>query len=552
MKQELFEQATSAFVASEDSDERALASIFGPLRDLMRASGPGRFFGNYELLELIGEGGQGLVYRARQIHVGKIVALKLVNPDDRDSSLRELRLVSDLEHPNLVRVYHVGEHEGRLYYTMQLAERGSLNRRPNFEGCRLPAVGDRATLREENRRLAGFMARIASAVAFLHEQGVTHRDLKLGNVLIDAEGRPLVIDLGLASIKDEPPDSESVGGTLPYMAPEHLAAHLGQESPFGPPGSKAEVDWARSDVYSLGVILYEMLTGHRPFEGKEGEIKAQVMDPGPAPSPSTQNERVDADLELICLKCLSKNPADRYATAKELADDLEKARDGEGISLRKRNWLTLVMLALERTAGEYQKPEYPKRWRHCLRAEAATAFVCHVGMFFLAGLHPAGVLLWLWFLALDTCAGFLIWRQLLFGRHGLTPMEQLVAQFWLGADLAAVILFALFCPLLGEAEPESIGQFYAAYAVLRGLVFFIEGRTCWGRLYLVSLVFFAAAILMGMLPRHAPLLYAPLYSGWFLWHSGGAYPVRRTRPRARQAGRRGSPTNEAHVTDGEG
>src|SRR5262249_38729975 len=145
--------------------------------------------------------------------------------------------------------------------------------------------------------------------------------------------------------------------------------------------------------------------------------------------------------------------------------------------------------------------------------------VCHVGMFFLAGLHPAGVWLWLWFLALDTGAGFLIWRQLLFGGDGLSRMEQLVAQFWVGADLAAVVLFSMFCPFLGTACSESIGRFYAAYAVVRGLIFFIEGRTCWGRLYLVSLGFVAAALLMGVVPRFAPLLYAPLYSGWFIWHA---------------------------------
>ncbi len=286
-----------------EGDEAAVDRVMGALRGLLRQTDAGRFFGNYELLGVAGRGGQGVVYRARQVHIDKVVALKVIDPGARDRALRELRLAHDLDHPGLVRVYHVGEHDGLLYYTMPLAE-DSLEKA--LDAHRLPPDAGRA----EHHRLAGLTACIARGMAYLHEKGIIHRDLKPGNVLLDADGRPLVADLGLAwrvGEKDGPQ-----GFTPGYAPPEQLRRDACQTPAV--------------DVFSLGVVLFRLLTGRLPSEENAG----------PAPPPSVLNPGVWAgsDLELICLKCLEIEPGRRYQTAAELADDLQRAAEGERISLR--------------------------------------------------------------------------------------------------------------------------------------------------------------------------------------------------------------------------
>ena len=306
-----------------------------------------RIIGDYELLEKIGKGGQGAVYRARQVHINNKVALKLVKPGARRYALSELAITINLEHQHLVRINHVGEHANRLYFTMKLAENGSLDKQiKEYRLLNTPAMtaAEREAVEERKKKICRLMAKIARGVHYLHDHGFIHCDLKPGNILLDAQGEPLVTDLGLArgfrDAADQPAGNGPVTseqangdvavtregtviGTLEYMSPEQAQGRTDLGRPV--------------DIYSLGVILHELLTGRRPFEGTKAEILAQTVDmERPAPSPALYNPNLQAgsDLELICLECLKKKPEDRYTSASALADDLECCARGQAIRKR--------------------------------------------------------------------------------------------------------------------------------------------------------------------------------------------------------------------------
>lgn len=269
-------------------------------------------FGDYELLERIARGGMGVVYKARHVLLNRTVALKRIAEGELASDAEVHRFqgeaedAASLEHPNIVPIYEVGEHEGRHYFTMKLMEGGSLaERMDRFRG--------------RPREAAGLLETVARAVHYGHQRGVLHRDLKPANLLLDAAGVPHVADFGVAKrLGKEAGVSRtgSVVGTPAYMAPEQAR----------PRGQHLTV---AVDVYSLGVILYELLTGQLPFN-------AERRDPGLAPlvedeprAPRELEPRIPRDLEAICLKCLEKEPGWRYGSAAELADDLRRYLRGE-------------------------------------------------------------------------------------------------------------------------------------------------------------------------------------------------------------------------------
>lgn len=269
------------------------------------ATHTGRVFGNYDVLGQIGQGGMGVVYLARQRGLGRVVALKLLLAGSRATETEikrfhnEAKAAATLKHPNVVAIHEVGEHDCQHYFSMDYIEGQSLaeliHRTP------LPAA-----------RAARYVKIIAEAVHYAHGQGVLHRDLKPHNVLIDAQDEPRITDFGLARQIDVDSDltiSGAVIGTPSYMPPEQAA---GQRQQIG----------RTSDVYSLGAILYDLLTGRPPFRADTPvETLRQVIDTEPAPL-RLVNRKVPRDLETICLKCLAKTPAERYPSAQELADDL--------------------------------------------------------------------------------------------------------------------------------------------------------------------------------------------------------------------------------------
>jgi serine/threonine-protein kinase len=269
----------------------------------------------YEVEAEIGRGGGGVVYRARHLRLNRRVALKmlLAGPyaaaPERLRFQREAEAVAGLRHPNVVQVYDVGEHEGRPYFTMELVEGGSLAQK--VAGTPQPAG-----------QAAALVATLAEAVQAAHQGGVIHRDLKPGNVLLSADGAPKISDFGLARRLEGEGGLTQSGvalGTPGYMAPEQARGQA--------PGPAV-------DVYALGAILYELLTGRPPFRGETAAETVQQMLSQEAVPPSRLNAKVPRDLDTICLKCLNKAPRQRYATAAALADDLRRFRAGEPIAAR--------------------------------------------------------------------------------------------------------------------------------------------------------------------------------------------------------------------------
>jgi tRNA A-37 threonylcarbamoyl transferase component Bud32 len=315
-----------AFFADYDRLDRqagALRLSDDPQRTTAAATEPGelprvRYFGDYELLEEIARGGMGVVYKARQTSLNRVVALKMIlqgelaTPLDVARFRVEAEAAAGLDHPNIVPIYEVGEHEGQQYYSMRLIEGTSLAHQP----------------RGDLRAGASLLATVARAVHYAHQRGILHRDLKPANIMIDAHGQPHLTDFGLARrMQSEASLSPSgaIVGTPSYMAPE-------QAAPRHRSGGSGLT--TRVDVYSLGAILYDLLTGRPPFRAETPlDTLLLVLEKEPE-RPRSLNPKVDLDLETICLKCLQKEAGKRYASAEALAEDLERWLRGEPILAR--------------------------------------------------------------------------------------------------------------------------------------------------------------------------------------------------------------------------
>ena len=274
--------------------------------------------GNYQILEEIGRGGMGVIYRARQRHSRRIVALKRIlscHADCQDTLMRfrrEAQAAANLDHPNILPIYEVGEtHDGLPFFSMKFAGGGSL-------------LEAGPALRNDPRRAIALMAKVARAVQYAHDQGILHRDLKPGNILLDGSGEPLVSDFGLAKWL-EPTGrvtrTPTIFGTPGYIAPEQVN------------GSAGNLKRA-ADVYSLGAVLFDLLTGQPPFMGEHALKTIQQATEKPAPKLRSLAPGLDRDLETVCAKCLERDPRARYRSAGELADDLERWLHGHSIVAR--------------------------------------------------------------------------------------------------------------------------------------------------------------------------------------------------------------------------
>ncbi len=295
---------------------------------------------DYELLEEIGRGGQGIVYRARQKSLNRLVALKIIGLGQRASEThlkrfrREAEAAASLQHPRIIPIYEIGERDGACYFSMKLEEGGQLDQFVRHGAVSL-------------RRAAEIIASLARTVHYAHERGILHRDIKPGNILLDAEGEPHLADFGLVRLVESDSTvtrTKEVLGTPSYIAPEQAA------------GQNEKVTSA-TDVYGLGAVLYQLLTGHPPFAGGTTyETIRLVMETEPR-NPRLWNPKIDRDLTTICLKCLEKEPGRRYRSALSLAEDLDRWLKHEpiharrtGVIARSRKWIrrnttTAVLLA---------------------------------------------------------------------------------------------------------------------------------------------------------------------------------------------------------------
>jgi serine/threonine protein kinase/tetratricopeptide (TPR) repeat protein len=317
----LFETGLNLFA------DESVAGVAGPGPDTgaslpakKKSNRPNAFadFGDYELLDVIGRGGQGVVYRARQKSLNRIVALKVIGLGHwaSDAHLkrfrREAEAAASLDHSGIVPIYEVGERDGSCYFSMKLVEGGQLDE-----------VVERQPL--PIRKAVELIAKIARTVHYAHEHGILHRDVKPGNILLDQEGEPHLTDFGLARLIETDSTvtrTQEVLGTPSFMAPEQAVGNN-------------EAVTSVADVYGLGAVLYRLLTGQPPFAGGTTyETIKLLLDTEPRP-PRLLNPKIDRDLSIICLKCLEKDPKRRYSSALALAEDLERWLKHEPILARR-------------------------------------------------------------------------------------------------------------------------------------------------------------------------------------------------------------------------
>jgi serine/threonine-protein kinase len=439
----------------------------------------------YEVLGLLGSGGMGVVYRARDVRLKRLVALKMIltgphaRPEERDRFRREAEAVARLQHPNVVQIYEVGEQDGHPYLALEYLGGGSLADR----------LGGKPQPADEAARLVRVLA---LAVHAAHQGGIVHRDLKPANVLLAEDGTLKVTDFGLAKRLDEAGQTQTgaVLGTPSYMAPEQA---LGDSRGIGP----------HTDVHALGALLYELLTGRPPFRGATLlETLEQVRAQEPLP-PGRLRPDMPRDLETICRKCLEKEPARRYATAQALADDLGRYLNGELIHARS---FTLAD-RLARTLNRDQEI------RQFLALRTASVFVAP--LIFLGHLLPSlllrGSAIYPAVLVVGSVGfvGAIMALFFWFNRSGaLIPHTSVnYQQFWslrLG-HLAGMVLVPIVCrELLGPEGPWALAT-YPLWAILTGSLLFSMGGVLWGRLYLAGLALLGLALVMAWRLEWAPV-----------------------------------------------
>jgi serine/threonine-protein kinase len=484
----------SSFRPRPASDERESMNQAPPLP---------RRFGDYDLLEELGRGGMGVVYKARQRSLDRVVALKMIlradyaTPAERARFQTEAKAAGHLDHPNIVPVYEAGECDGRAYFTMRYVPGRTLG---------VLLAGGPMRPRDAARHLAA----VARAVQYAHDHGILHRDLKPSNVLIDAAGIPHVSDFGLAK-RVQPPHPQPlspVAGERGEMAPPATALTQsgtvlgtpGYMAPEAVTGSRGRVGPA-SDVYSLGVILYELLTGRPPFQAATPvDTLLLVLEQDPV-RPRLLNPKVDADLELVCLKCLQKDPQLRYQSAAELAADLEAFLEGARLSVRSGGWRDVAVL-VNRMFRETHHAVVLENWGMLWMLHSAEVLLMCAAT---TAMYWGGVTNPLWYL-LVWGGGLVAWGAVFWSlrkRGGpILFIERQVAHVWGAALLAVIGLFVV--EMLLKLPVLTLSPILA---VIGGGVFLVKAGMLSGEFYVPAAALFVTAVPMALYPAYGLLLF---------------------------------------------
>ncbi len=427
-------------------------------------------FGDYELLEEIARGGMGVVYRARQLSLNRVVAIKMILSGQLASEAEvqrfrsEAQAVASLSHRNIVGIYEVGEHQGQPYFAMPFLEGSTLAQQVE-SGQWQPGDGTEA---------ARVMARVARAVQYAHDSGILHRDLKPGNILIDAESEPCITDFGIAKQVKGKANLTVTGqvlGTPGFMAPEQARG-------------KSDLSSPAVDIYSLGAVLYYLLTGRPPFVAESALDALLLVLEGEAVLPRRINPQVSAPLEQICMRCLEKRPEDRYASAGEVATDLEQFLKGEPLTARPKSIVRLFEVWTKR--------------RPALAARICTVLVC-VGILLVSWRHYNTTrLAELAVLASWLVISFLCQRGVDSRRHATW-----VRYVWSGAD--PVVLTAIL--LIADGFRGPLVMLYPTVIAVSGF---------WLRVPLVTVTTLVSLLGYGVLLLEARPL--PTGSVPFRWH----------------------------------
>jgi tRNA A-37 threonylcarbamoyl transferase component Bud32 len=446
----------------------------------------------YEMGELLGRGGMGLVFKARQQALKRYVALKIIlsgahaGADERGRFRTEALAVARLHHPGIVQIYEVGEQAGCPYLVLELVSGGSLA--AQLQGTPMPP-----------RRAAQLLLDLARALQHAHEQGIVHRDLKPANVLLTETGGAKIADFGLAKLLDVEQGQTHTGAVLgspSYMAPEQAA---GKGRAIGP----------ATDLYALGAILYEMLTGRPPFLGASFlETLEQVRSHELAP-PQTLQPTVPADLATICLKCLEKVPAERYPSAAALAHDLELFLRGEAIMARTRTFWDQATRLLRHSQTDVNWGTRATLM-FCL---APVPFLLQVALYAFYRDRPAYPLA-----AIGVSVGTI--AVLLFAiffrkRASLRAIEpgqrRQYLSTWLSHFIGLVLVTLTVLRMSHPSAPEEWFVIYALWLILTGCTFFSFAANE-GILYLSGVLCFLLAALAPLIPFAMPLIVGGLMS----------------------------------------
>ena len=446
--------------------------------------------GDYELIEQIGRGGMGVVFKARQLSLGRLVAIKMIQRERLASELERKRFLAEaqatarLDHPGIVPVYEVGEFDGHPFFSMQLIVGQTLSER----------LADGPLSQRETAKI---LAAVSRAIDHAHQQGILHRDIKPSNIIIGADGRPLVTDFGLAKIIDAGNSLTNTGsilGTPSYMSPEQAAGRGGSTGPA-------------SDIYSLGTVLYHTLTGRPPFIATSPiEMALKIIEHDP-PLLRLLDPTIDRDLEMIVIRCLQKPPDLRYPSAGALADDLECFVRDEPVSARGGTFYDVVGRWFRETHHASVLENWGLLWMW-------HSVVLLVACILTQALAWNGVKNRWWYATLWT-VGLGAWAAVFWAMRRqvgpVTFVERQIAHVW-GASLVAI---AMLWPLEWwlKLDPLTLSPLLG---VITGMVFMIKAGILTGAFYVQAACLFSTGVAMAVFPQYAHLIFGVVAATCFL------------------------------------